>query len=214
MASSSLSNLPSRGIFSGEAFSWNKRPVSAPVRAASDAAPDQVLTTDDSTEALVRILKRQQHATAATKGKATPATNTNKRPMDPPPTGPSGQKRPVNAFGLAAGTAATGTPRMGSGSMAPAAGGGGGGAGPSGTTPGAAAEEAAGPSVAAAAANRTASRTASYSQEELRGKSIKELQELLKARGLPVSGKKEALMQRVVDYQRRQKMAAMGVGTA
>ena len=47
--------------------------------------------------------------------------------------------------------------------------------------------------------------------EELRGKTIKELQDLLKARGLPVSGKKDALMQRIVDLQRRQRMAAMGL---
>ncbi len=52
-------------------------------------------------------------------------------------------------------------------------------------------------------------RTISYSAEQLRGRTIPELIEILKARGLSgCRGKKEELIQRILDAQERAKRAA------
>ena len=52
-------------------------------------------------------------------------------------------------------------------------------------------------------------RTISYSAEQLRGRTIPELIEILKARGLSgCRGKKEELIQRILDAQERGKRAA------
>jgi hypothetical protein len=45
-------------------------------------------------------------------------------------------------------------------------------------------------------------------EAELRAKPNKELQDLLKQRGLPVSGNKEALVQRLLGHQQRQQKAS------
>jgi len=47
-----------------------------------------------------------------------------------------------------------------------------------------------------------------FTQDELNKKTAKELQQVLKARSLPVTGRKEELVRRIVDYQRRLKRAA------
>lgn len=60
-------------------------------------------------------------------------------------------------------------------------------------------------------ANTTAQSEAhrqAYTQEELKAKSVKELQELLKARSLSSIGRKEELLRRLIDYQRRVKLAS------
>ncbi|GLC47398.1 hypothetical protein PLESTB_001959600 [Pleodorina starrii] len=47
--------------------------------------------------------------------------------------------------------------------------------------------------------------TASFTADELKAKTVPQLKELLRARGLPVSGAKDELVRRLVDYQRANK---------
>eukprot|EP00879_Flechtneria_rotunda_P007991 GHRR01008372.1.p1 GENE.GHRR01008372.1~~GHRR01008372.1.p1 ORF type:complete len:235 (+),score=97.59 GHRR01008372.1:141-845(+) len=53
-----------------------------------------------------------------------------------------------------------------------------------------------------------------YTADQLKCNTNKELVELLKARNCPVSGKKDELIRRLLDYQRRLKRAAQGVATS
>lgn len=57
-----------------------------------------------------------------------------------------------------------------------------------------------------AAAGRGAVQT--YTAEQMRGKTAAQLMEILKARGLPVRGKKEELVQRLLEAQDRARRAA------
>jgi SAP domain len=70
----------------------------------------------------------------------------------------------------------------------------------------------AGPSGAGGAGPSGVDTKRTFTQEELKAKTVKDLQDILKARGMPVSGKKDALMQRMIDFQRRQRVAAQGKG--
>jgi hypothetical protein len=58
-----------------------------------------------------------------------------------------------------------------------------------------------------AAAAAAAGDTSRFTVQELKGKTIKELQEVLRRKGLPVSGKKEELVMRLMELQRRQQRA-------
>jgi hypothetical protein len=53
-------------------------------------------------------------------------------------------------------------------------------------------------------------RKAIYSLEDLRSKNTKQLQDILKSKGLTLSGNKDQLIQRIIDFQRRQKIAQQG----
>ena len=53
-----------------------------------------------------------------------------------------------------------------------------------------------------------AARPQTYTAEQLRGKTLAQLMEVLKARGLPVRGKKEELVQRLLEAQDRARRAA------
>ena len=92
-SSSSLSNLPSRGIIITDSLVWNRRSQTPPVRAASESIPDQVLSSVDATEMLVRILKRQQlHGSKAAALDSTKRVP--KRPLDVLGDAAGGQRRP------------------------------------------------------------------------------------------------------------------------
>jgi hypothetical protein len=47
-----------------------------------------------------------------------------------------------------------------------------------------------------------------YSPEQLKAKTNKELADILKSKSLPVTGKKDELIRRIMDFQRSQKRAA------
>jgi hypothetical protein len=153
-----LADLPNRGILGSNGFQWTK--VTASAARTADVDPDQVLTTENTTEALLRILRTQRQGGSGKHGAKMPLEK-QKRPIDNVEA--SKQKKQNN-------------------SSAPAQ------PPPSNTT-------------------NDASKKV-YAAEELKGKTVKELQDLLKARSMPISGKKEALMQRLIDFQRRQKSAA------
>ena len=53
-----------------------------------------------------------------------------------------------------------------------------------------------------------AARPQTYTAEQLRSKTLAQLMEVLKARGLPVRGKKEELVQRLLEAQDRARRAA------
>ncbi|KAG1664009.1 hypothetical protein FOA52_010525 [Chlamydomonas sp. UWO 241] len=196
----SLSNLPASGLLSADVscIVWDKRGgAGARPFTGGDGVPEdgeqQVLENDNATESLVRILRRQQDAKARSAAAAAPQQR-------------GGVKRPAEG---AAGGAGGGQKRL---AIAPSLASGA--AGPSrGAAPGAGLSGAAGPSGAGGADTNSNSKRV-YSQEELRSRSVKELSELCKARNLPVTGKKEVLMGRLIDLQRRQKQAALGPGAA
>lgn len=77
----------------------------------------------------------------------------------------------------------------------------------SGETPAAKKQHTVGPPVVGSSTPQGTSALVHFSQEELKAKTVRELTEILKARGLPTSGKKDELIRRVVDYQRKQKRA-------
>ena len=54
----------------------------------------------------------------------------------------------------------------------------------------------------------TSSRPQTYTAEQLRGKTLAQLMEVLKLHSLPVRGKKEELVQRLLEAQDRAKRAA------
>ena len=54
----------------------------------------------------------------------------------------------------------------------------------------------------------TSSRPQTYTAEQLRGKTLAQLMEVLKLQSLPVRGKKEELVQRLLEAQDRAKRAA------
>ena len=173
MSSSSLSDLPSRGIL-GSIVAWNRRSQVAAVRAAGDAPPEQTFHAEDATEALVQILKRQQ-VSGRSKAIQQPA----KRPLEQGvATDPSSIKRPHGFIG--SGSAAdgrafqsiTGTAQQQHGLAGSAAQG----LGPSArtTATGGGQENHMAGSVARGIA------LVQISQEEIKGKTIKELQDLLK----------------------------------
>ncbi|GAX74948.1 hypothetical protein CEUSTIGMA_g2394.t1 [Chlamydomonas eustigma] len=153
-----LRNLPARGILGSTGFIWTKVTASSAPR-ISDVEPDQVITTDDTTEALIRVLKTQRQGGQGKQAGAKQAADKQKRPLDNAEA--SKQKKQGITF----------TPPQ-------------------------------------LSCGKDDAHKRVYTTDDLKGKTVKELQDLLKARSMPVSGKKEALMQRIIDYQRRQKMAA------
>lgn len=105
-SSSSLSNLPSRGIIISDSLTWNRRSQIPPVRAASESIPDQVLSSDDATEMLVRILKRQQlHGSKAAALDSTKRAP--KRPLDVSVEA-AGLRRPSIGMGVVSAARASG----------------------------------------------------------------------------------------------------------
>lgn len=200
-----LANLPSAGLLANpESVCWQKRPALRFSLAPASREPEQVLQPDNTTEALVRILRRPQQEAAAgaeggnkKKGAAGAATQGSgkgvKRAAEPSSgeqqkgaaAGGAQKKLAVSANLLAGVAAARG--------VAPAAAGD---ASTSGQNAGAGSDY----------------KRVVFSQDELKAKTVKELQDALKQRGMPISGKKEVLMQRILDFQRRQKLAAMGPG--
>eukprot|EP00955_Chlamydomonas_euryale_P114207 366260-Chlamydomonas_euryale.AAC.14 len=206
---SGLANLPSAGLLPGDAsaISWVRHSGRSLIGESGPPADgeQQVLENDNATESLVRILKRQQQAEAnaarvqrsgADPGGARGAAL--KRPAEGDAGGRAGAgggaKRLLIAPALASSGAGTSAPRV---AGAPAV-----------TTGPGASCSGAGPSRVHGGVD--AKRM--YSQDELRAKTLKDLGDLLKQRGLPVSGKKEQLMQRLIDFQRRQKMATLAHG--
>lgn len=199
-----LANLPSAGLLANpESMCWQKRPALRFSLALASREPEQVLQPDNTTEALVRILRRPQQEAAAgaegknkKKGAAGAATQGSgkgvKRAAEPSSGEQQGaaaggaQKKLAVSANLLAGVAAAQA-------VAPAAAGG---ASTSGQNAGAGSDY----------------KRVAFSQDELKAKTVKELQDALKQRGMPISGKKEVLMQRILEFQRRQKLAAMGPG--
>lgn len=53
-------------------------------------------------------------------------------------------------------------------------------------------------------------RKANYSLDDLRSRNIKQLQDILRSKSLAVSGTKDQMIQRIIDYQRREKIAQQG----
>ena len=61
---------------------------------------------------------------------------------------------------------------------------------------------------AGAGGSGTGGAVQTYTAEQMRGKTAAQLMEILKARGLPVRGKKEELVQRLLEAQDRARRAA------
>ncbi|KAG2431640.1 hypothetical protein HYH02_013217 [Chlamydomonas schloesseri] len=163
-----LKNLPSKGPLRELAVI----PANAPTYIAThDTAPpkDQVIHTDSSTAALIRIVKKSAGKAQAGKGKqaagADAAATSGKRAHEPSSAADGGDERPAKK--------AAGGVTSGAGGAAPAA-----------KLP-----------------------VASFTAEQLKAKTIPQLKELLKARGLAVSGAKDELIRRIVDHQRANKCA-------
>ncbi|PNW86831.1 hypothetical protein CHLRE_02g097334v5 [Chlamydomonas reinhardtii] len=136
--------------------------------ATHDTAPpkDQVIHTDNSTAALIRIVRKGASKPQTGKGKQAAgveaAPTTGKRTHEA--SAADGDERPTKK---AAGAGTSG----------------------------------------AAAVAKLLLPIATFTAEQLKAKTIPQLKELLKARGLAVSGAKDELIRRIVDHQRANKYA-------
>ncbi|KAG2426910.1 hypothetical protein HXX76_012697 [Chlamydomonas incerta] len=164
-----LKDLPSKGPLRELAVI---PPNATTYIATHDTAPpkDQVIHTDSSTAALLRVVRKGVSKPQTGKGKqasgAEAAPTTGKRAHEPSAEG--SEERPAKKKAAGAG-----------------------GSGPAVTAP----------------AGKPVLPVASFTAEQLKAKTIPQLKELLKARGLAVSGAKDELIRRIVDHQRANKYA-------
>lgn len=197
-----LLNLPSKGLFASDSyFTLSRRPqVYLATHARASAPPDQVVTTDQSAEAFIRLLKRRQEVsvgvTGAKKGAAGGASGAVKRPAATLSKAEPAPKK--QAIGIAAGLAALSSRTAGPAGTASAAaksgsahaGAAAGGSGPNSSaaagavpctstaTPGAPPARAAAAALVQAVQQGAAAQAASrqiFSQEELKAKPVKDL---------------------------------------
>mmetsp|Transcript_31119 Transcript_31119/g.69153 ORF Transcript_31119/g.69153 Transcript_31119/m.69153 type:complete len:178 (+) Transcript_31119:83-616(+) len=172
-AKAELTKLPSRGILPAvDCIGWQRRV--SPYVCTHDTEPpaSQVVTTDNSTTALIRLLKKQQTATASRRT----GDNKGKRPLDDKSgqdTAPAAKKPSTPAFLQQ--QLLQQAPRGQDDKPV---------------------------------AKPVQDTKIVFTQEALKLKSNKDLQELLRARGLPTKGNKAEMMQRLIEYQRRQKKAS------
>ncbi|PNG93973.1 hypothetical protein TSOC_015276 [Tetrabaena socialis] len=155
-----LQDLPARPRHSGSELAL---PSSRPYICTHETAPPahQVILTDQSTSALLRIVRKPTRVAAAAVGKkGADAKGAGKRTLAETGAAPTSERPAKKANAAAA--------------------------------------------EAGAAASRPAS-LAAFTADELKAKTIPLLKELLKARGLPVSGAKEELIRRLIDHQRAAK---------
>eukprot|EP00798_Chlamydomonas_sp_ICE-L_P016559 gene16559-22788_t len=165
-ASGLLANLPSKGVFVQHNTTAKGRMASYVCTHDTQAPKDQVIATDQSTAALIRVLQKKDAARVETaKGK---------RPAGADAEAGGAKKKMAIAPKL--------TSALNAGASAPASGSG-----------------------------ANASSKAKFemmSQDQLKKMTNKELQELCKSRGMVGSGKKEELLRRLLDHQRKIKRAS------
>lgn len=192
---SALANLPFNGLLQQpEALGGLKQRLRTYICTGETPGPGpQIVSTDQSTAAWVRVLKKKEQSINSSRKIPASSDAKAKRPLENKPD--EGPSKKLSLF--ASPPAATLQPRGFGAINRPT----GQGLQAANITSGREALE----QSAGAAQPQGPRRTFTF--EELKVKSNKDLQELLKSRGLPVTGKKEELLRRLMDYQRRMKRA-------
>ena len=186
-----LLNLPSSGIIDSDGFTWNKRPRVIG-RGRTDAST-QVLKPVDPTEALVASMK-----SASGKKVRNVSQKNEKRPReDDQGAAASGHaskrpqpSQPVIKTATAAGPSAQQPTSSSQGAFPPL--------------------QSSAPPPTSTKTSTLPDRKAIFSLEDLKSRNLKQLQEILRSKSLTLSGTKDQIIQRIVDHQRRQKLAQQG----